>query len=40
MASQTRVVLEENGSLMSQYKTQQQVISDLRTQHHAKGECT
>ncbi|CAI8034719.1 hypothetical protein GBAR_LOCUS19517, partial [Geodia barretti] len=36
VASQTRVVLEENRNLMSQYKAQQLAISELRTKHHTK----
>ena len=37
VASQVRVVLEENQSLLSQHKSQQHIISDLRTQHHSRG---
>lgn len=37
VASQTKVVLEENKTLINQYKAQQLMITDLRTQHHSKG---
>lgn len=37
MASQVKVVLEENQSLISQYKSQQRAISELRTQYHSRG---
>jgi chromosome segregation ATPase len=36
VASQTRVVLEENRNLISQCKAQQLTISELRTKHHTK----
>lgn len=37
MASQVKVVLEENHSLVNQCKSQQRAISELRTQHHSRG---
>lgn len=37
VASQSRVVLEENNNLLTQHKNHQRIISELRTQHHSRG---
>ena len=38
MASQTKMVLEENRNLMSQHKAQQLIIAGLQRQLHSRGE--